>query len=67
MLMKTPREQGQLFQLISKEAACRDNTNKPCITLILSNLYYKMYQIPKVECSSTRLVVVFAQSIEARC
>ena len=28
---------------------------------------YKTHQIPKLKCFSSRLVVVFAQSIEARC
>ena len=32
-----------------------------------SNLWYKTIQIPKPECFSSRLVIVFSQSIEARC
>ena len=31
------------------------------------NLYYKAYQIPRLRRFSSRLAVVFAQSIEARC
>ena len=34
---------------------------------LLSNLYYKLHQIPKLKCFSSCLAVVFAQSIEARC
>ena len=32
-----------------------------------SNLQYKTHQIPKLICFSSRLAVVFVQSIEARC
>ena len=32
-----------------------------------SNLYYKVNKISKLKCYSSRLAVVFAQSIEARC
>ena len=34
---------------------------------IPSNHWYKVHQIPKLQCLSSRLSVVFAQSIEARC
>ena len=34
---------------------------------LLSNLWYKAHQIPKLWCFSSRLTVVFAQSIETRC
>ena len=45
-------------------------TSSTCIILvwrILSNLYYKSHQIPKLECFWSCLAVVFAQNIEARC
>ena len=32
-----------------------------------SNLQHKARQIPQLECFSSRLAVVFAQSTEARC
>ena len=35
--------------------------------VIPSNLLYKSHQIPKLKCFSSRLAVVFVQSIEARC
>ena len=34
---------------------------------IPSNLWYQTHQIPELKCFSSRLAVVFAQSIEARC
>ena len=34
---------------------------------ILSNLWYKSHQIPKLKCFLSRLIVVFAHSTEARC
>ena len=34
---------------------------------IPSNLQYKEHQTPKLKCFSSRLAVVFAQSIEATC
>ena len=37
------------------------------MTEVPSNLYYTSHQIPKLKCFSCPLVVVFAQSIEARC
>ena len=38
-----------------------------CLKEVLSNLKYKLHQIPKPKCFSSRLAVVFAQSIEATC
>ena len=38
-----------------------------CFSNMASNLWYKAHQIPKLKCSSSRLAVVFAQPIEARC
>ena len=32
-----------------------------------TGLYHKAYQIPELKCFSSRLTVVFAQSIEAMC
>ena len=37
------------------------------IKLLLSNLWYKAHQLPKLKCFSSPLAVVFVQSIEARC
>ena len=34
---------------------------------LLSNLWYKVHQIPRLKCFSSYLAVVIAQSIEARC
>ena len=34
---------------------------------LLSNLLYKLHQIPKLKCFSSRLAVVSARTIEARC
>ena len=34
---------------------------------IPSNLQYKPHQIPKLKCFSSRLVVVYAQTIDTRC
>ena len=34
---------------------------------VLLNISYKAHQIQKLKCFSSRLVVVFDQSIEARC
>ena len=42
----------------------------PVLTImscILSNLWYKAHQIPKLKCFSSHLAAVFVQSIEARC
>ena len=40
-----------------------DNRDK----ILSSNIWYKAHQIPKLICFSSRLAVVFTQSIEARC
>ena len=34
---------------------------------LLSNLYYKVHPISKLECFLARFEVIFAQSIEAKC
>ena len=41
--------------------------NMYCTRQLPSNIWYKLHQIPKLKCFSSRLAVVFAQSIEARC
>ena len=46
-----------------------NRTSIICLILgvcILSNLWYKLHQIPQFKCFSSHLSVVFAQSIEAR-
>ena len=41
--------------------------SKSCLKQIPLTLLYKPHQIPNLKCFSSRLEVVFAQSIEARC
>ena len=41
--------------------------NDEFTNVIPSNLWYSACQIPKLKCFSSRLAVVFAQSIEAVC
>ena len=56
---------GQFWMTRGQEMS-RDVQNKD-VFLLPSNLLYRLHQIPKLNNFSSRLAVVFAQAIEARC